>query len=587
MSRRDFLKTAGAGAAALGLTGGLPSAAQATSSRAARASGGASGGPYNILFIMSDQETEMRSFPRGYRLPGRERLRRMGVSFDNHQICSCVCTPSRSVMLTGQHIQNTGMFDNVSMPWGQSLSPDIPTIGHMLRDAGYYTAYQGKWHLSLELEEFSHDPGEVPELTGREIFEAHGFSDYIGVGDIIAQMKGGYDNDGFISEISQRWLRVKGKPLNEEGKPWFLAVGFVNPHDVMYYNTDRPGEKVQEQNYLLQPINRAPSHAIYQQKWDVELPATRKQPLDEPGRPRAHWEQATAVAGMLGTIPNEDRRWRDLNNYYLNCIQDNDRHLEALLDELEALGMLDNTIIVFTSDHGDLAGAHAMWGKGATAYREQNNVPFIVAHPEFQGGRTCRAVTSHADLVPTMVGLSGASPEKKAALTKELPGKDVTGVLGSPEQAPLNAVREGALYNFAMLTALDGGFMFEAAKALHAGGPEEVARRGIQPDVKKRGHIRTIFDGRYRFSRYFSPLEHNRPTTMAELTRLNDLELYDVESDPLEAKNLAADLRKNGELAMAMNAKLNALIDEEVGEDDGSFIPWDNIKSLLVTEPDP
>ena len=70
--------------------------------------------------------------------------------FENHQINSCVCTSSRSVLYTGQHIQQTKMFDNTNFPWISSMSTDIPTIGHMLREAGYYMAYKGKWHLTQE-----------------------------------------------------------------------------------------------------------------------------------------------------------------------------------------------------------------------------------------------------------------------------------------------------------------------------------------------------------------------------------------------------------------------------------------------------
>ena len=100
---------------------------------------GSSDGGYNILFILTDQERYFRKgeLPEGYRLPGHERLARKGVVFDNHRINSCVCTPSRSVLYTGRHVQQTKMFDNTNFPWISSMSTEIPTIGHMMRDAGY------------------------------------------------------------------------------------------------------------------------------------------------------------------------------------------------------------------------------------------------------------------------------------------------------------------------------------------------------------------------------------------------------------------------------------------------------------------
>ena len=100
--------------------------------------------PYNILFILVDQERYFKKMPKGLMLPGQERLKRMGVSFENHHICSSVCTPSRSNILTGQHIVHSGMFDNTNFPWQQDMSHDIPTLGHMLQKAGYYTTYKGK-----------------------------------------------------------------------------------------------------------------------------------------------------------------------------------------------------------------------------------------------------------------------------------------------------------------------------------------------------------------------------------------------------------------------------------------------------------
>jgi arylsulfatase len=590
IGRRDALKTIAAGAVVASEATSLIAASAAPALGAATRvdSSKPAGGPYNILFILTDQERFFRpgELPRDYRLPAHERLAKKGVVFENHQINSCVCTPSRSVVYTGRHIQHTRMFDNTNFPWISSMSTDIPTIGHMLRAAGYYTAYKGKWHLTKEFETVN--SLGTPEKIFTKEMDAYGFSDYFGVGDIIAHTRGGYLHDGIISAMGVTWLRGRGKELAAEGKPWFLAVNLVNPHDIMFLNTDRPGEKVQARD-ILGHIEPVPADPLYAKQWGFELPQTYPQRLDSPGRPAAHAEYLRSHDTLVGRIPNEEWRWRSRHNYYLNCLRDVDRSIVSLLDELEALGLASNTIIVMTADHGDLDGAHRLHSKGATAYREQNNVPLIVVHPARPGGKRCAAVTSHLDIAPTLVSMTGASAQKKAAIAKDLPGKDLSPLLATPEKASHAAIREGALYCYNMFAYIDGEFMEKVVammqqpdgKAKLKAAAQEGAMR---PDLTKRGAIRGVYDGRYRFARYFSPRQHNRPPSVDALFKLNDVELYDVERDPLERNNLAVDPTKNQELLEAMNAKLNALIDREVGEDVGQMLPGNVDGGWVVTD---
>ena len=574
--RRDALKAMGAGALAAALPGAQVAAA-APQDSGASASAARSAGPYNILFILTDQERYFRpgELPAGYALPAHERLAKKGVVFENHRINSCVCTPSRSVLYTGRHIQQTKMFDNTNFPWISSMSTDIRTVGHMLRDAGYYTAYKGKWHLTKEFETVN-ELGSPTRIFTKEM-EAYGFSDYFGVGDIIAHDRGGYLHDALISGMAVSWLRGRGKDLAAEHKPWFLTVNLVNPHDIMFMNTDRPGEPVQA-GRILGNIRPEPSDPFYARQWAFELPPTYGEPLEAPGRPKSHLDYIRSHDGLTGNIPNEDWRWKRRHNYYLNCLRDVDRAIVPLLDEIENLGFASNTIIVLTSDHGDLDGAHRLHSKGATSYREQNNVPLIVAHPAHPGGKRCQAVTSHLDIAPTLVALTNAPADKQAALTKGLPGKSFSSVLAAPEKAAPTAIRDGVLFCYNMFAYVDGDFMHKAVDMLTQ--PEgkakvqEAAKSGaLRPDLAKRGAIRSAFDGRYQFTRYFSPKQHNNPKSLEALFKANDVELFDLRKDPRETDNLARDPKKNGALIEAMNAKLNALIESEVGEDVGQMLP--------------
>lgn len=575
-TRRDFLRSAGAGAMALGLgSGGLFSGVQAAEPQHATAAGSRSGpnGPYNILFILTDQERHFRpgELPLGFSLPARERLAREGVTFVNHRINSCVCTPSRSVLYTGRHIQQTRMFDNTNFPWIDSLSTEVPTVGDMLRQAGYYTAYKGKWHLTKDFETVN-ELGSPTKIFTAEM-EAYGFSDYVGIGDIIAHHQGGYLHDGVISAMAGSWLRGRARELAAENKPWFLAVNLVNPHDVMFYDTDTPEAKVQAAAGLTH-VEREPRDPLYAKQWQFDLPASHNQPLDAPGRPPAHRDFLLSHDALVGNIPDEAPRWRRRHNYYLNCMRDVDRNIAAVLAELDAAGLADNTIVVLTSDHGDMDGAHKLHAKGAVAYREQNQVPLIIRHPAVRGGQQCQAVTSHLDIAPTLVALTGAPAETRKSITRDLPGKDLSGLLADPAAAGLDAVQDGVLFNYNMFAYLDGPFLLRAVAFIQQGGdPKKLQEAGITPDLGKRGAMRTAFDGRYVFSRYFSPQQHNRPVTLEEIYRLNDVELFDLESDPLEMTNLAAIQGDSAELVLAMNEKLNRLIDEQVGEDRGQMLP--------------
>jgi arylsulfatase A-like enzyme len=576
ISRRELLRLAGGGVTALGLgafDGSTNVASAVPGTRQSTQGGARNTSPYNILFILTDQERFFRpgELPTGYRLPAHERLTKQGTTFGNHRINSCVCTPSRSVLYTGQHIQHTRMFDNTNFPWISSMSTEIRTVGDLLREAGYYSAYKGKWHLTKEFETVN-KLGTPTKIFTQEM-EDYGFSDYLGVGDIIAHHQGGYLHDGVIAAMSGSWLRGKARELAAQGQPWFLAVNLVNPHDVMFYDTDAPGTPHQAPRALTHVV-REPNDPLYAKQWRFTLPANHAQALDAPGRPPAHRDFLRSHDALVGEIPNEEPRWRRRHNYYLNCLRDVDRNIATVLAELDAAGLTERTIVILTADHGEMDGAHQLHAKGAVSYREQNHVPLVVAHPAYPGGKQCRAVTSHVDLAPTLVALTGVAPDKRANIVKGLPGKDFSGLLAAPERAPVNAVRDGALFNYNMFAYLDGEFLSRAVAHIKQGGnPKQLKDAGIVPDMMKRGAVRMVYDGRYVFARYFSPKQHNRPTTLEELYRFNDVELYDVKADPLEMKNLAVDGEQHRELVVAMNDKLNRLIDAEVGEDRGQMLP--------------
>jgi arylsulfatase len=539
-------------------------------------------GQPNILFVFSDQERYRSKWPAGLSLPAHEWLQKKGVTFHAHYCPATMCTSSRSVLLTGLTTPNNGMFENCDTPYVGSMSTKVPTIGHMLRKAGYYTAYKGKWHLSPDFDK------NTDSLLTKEM-EKYGFADYAGIGDIIGHTLGGYQFDHLVSGSAVTWLRRNGRPLQDDSKPWALFVSLVNPHDIMYFNTDMPGQKVQDTGYLMMHAAQAPDHPLYKATWDESLPQSLFEPLDAPGRPKAHAEFIKMWGHVLGTIPPERDRWRRFNDYYINCTRAVDAELMRIFGELEALGMADNTIVVFTSDHGEAAGAHGLRGKGPFAYQETMHLPMFIVHPDVKGGQDCRALTGHIDFVPTLLPMVGASKDQASVFAgRDLPGQDFGSVFTNPGSARANDIRDGVLFTYSGLATNDSEVFRINAEAKMAGRKPivQLIKEGYRPDMKKRGSVRTVFDGQYKLSRYFSPLERNSPRNVDELFKWNDVELFDLKSDPTEINNLAINQASNSETLAAMNSKLEAIIKAEIGVDDGREMP--NIPTIdwTIDRPD-
>jgi arylsulfatase len=204
------------------------------------------------------------------------------------------------------------------------------------------------------------------------------------------------------------------------------------------------------------------------------------------------------------------------------------------------------------------------------------HLPLYIVHPDVKGDQQCKSLTSHIDFAPTLLSMADVRSDRAAELAgRALPGKDLSPLLANPGSQAIDAARPTTLFTYSGLATNDSGAFDFAAKAVMAGKDpkEEAKRQGFRPDLKKRGHLRSAFDGRYRFTRYFAPVDHNSPTTIDELFKWNDVELYDLATDPGEIDNLAGDRVKNHELLMTMSGKLESVIKAEIGKDDGRELP--------------
>lgn len=489
-------------------------------------------GKYNIIFITCDQEAYMQEYPVGSDYAARERLRQIGTTFEKHYACSNVSTSSRSVIYTGRHITETCMLDNTNYAFVNDMPRDLPTVGDMLREAGYYTAFKGKWHISEDTVSL----------------EEYGFSDWT-EGDMYGSVLEGYHEDGTIAEHAIDWLKTKGQEVNGKGQSFFLAVNFLNPHDIMYFNENGG-------TYIAGEATPAPDDPIYKKTYPTPVPASWNESFDKPGRPAAHKDYNRQWQAWVGPSPTTEKGWHTFRDYYYNTIQDEDNHMLTFLNYLEQAGLMKNTIIIYTSDHGEMQGEHGLKGKGGFMYENNIHVPLIVYHPEVRGGRHCRHITSHLDLAPTFIDIATAgNKEQFSTITAALHGHSLMPAVKNPRTDVRNG--EGALFCYEMISMIDGDYVLNPN-----------LKPAYRADLKKRGFVRGIITDNYKFARYFSPLNFNTPTTYAELFDNNDVELLQYGSD--ETENLAWPQDNNKQLVDDMNQKLNALILREIGVDDGS-----------------
>jgi arylsulfatase A-like enzyme len=526
----------------------------------------------NFLILCMDQWDTHMQVPEDVHFPAMQRLEARGVTFD-HQYCTVpICTPSRATMWTGMHALHTGLWDNTNFAWITELSDQIPTIGHLLREQGYYTAFKGKWHLS------------EPPLS-EDALERYGFADYQQWGEMFGAPLQGEMLDGVAAFETIDWLEHKTPRLDQ---PWLLVCSLVNPHDVMFLETD--------------PIAAAPPNGIaggiqttvqrlgwFERQWDVPLPGNFAD--DYTHQPEGVRQYKEYVDQNFGRIPDErSDLWLKHRNYLINAMRLVDAEFARVLDALDRLDLWRNTVVLFTSDHGEMNGAHRLTQKGSITFDEATIVNLTVCVPGGPQGQRTAAVGSHLDLAPTLLEFTGLSEPDIHARYPHLKGRSLASAVRHPRQdgprGSTNAPGDGALLCWDGLHALDNAWA--AAGAVKAcsnmsGEPwsiadreatlEEIGKRYGAPDFSTRTFFRTVVDGRYKLVRWFSPEEYANPSTLDELYTHADVALYDLEQDPGELENRADPNHPAHDPALIQRllGKLHALVRGEIGDDRAPF----------------
>jgi arylsulfatase A-like enzyme len=366
-SRRRFLALAGA-AATVPLVDaiGLPAVA-------ARA--GTGGRKPNILLLLTDEERQNVDRPAGFSLPVRDQLTAAGTRFTMHHTPTTPCSPARSVLFTGVHAPVNGIRDNVN--GNKALSTSFPTMGAMLKAAGYRTAYVGKWHLSVVSGD---DPAALQKWGFDEAYEI------LGGGPPDA----GANDDASVAAQARAWLTARA----DDTRPWLLVVSMINPHDIMWCPTF----------YTLKTVPEL----------GAGLPSNFETNLSSKPSVQESWRGACQLIG--GLMPNDVSKaanagaWRKYSNWYLHLLQETDALMGQVLTALKGSAQGSSTVVMHVADHGELGGAHGLRQKGSMIYQENLRVPLVIVDPRNAAARNrvSSAVTSHLDLVPTVAALTGA-----------------------------------------------------------------------------------------------------------------------------------------------------------------------------------
>lgn len=471
LSRRRFIQGGAAAAVAVSQVAG-PSGAAAAGPQPAFAPRGKLRRRPNFLVILADEyrfppvyESEATRRYRAAHFTAEETLREGGLELTNHYVMSSACAPSRTSFFTGQYppLHGVSQTDGVGksaieedMYW---LDPDtLPTLGDYFRAGGYDTYYKGKWHVSHadidvpgtynQLLSFTdkglRDPKKEQDYLKANRLDGFGFDGWIGPephgGNPLnsgSSATGAQGRDAQFASQTVDLLRELGRRRSE--RPWLVVSSFVNPHDIAVW-----GELTlrQPQWFLRGQLDgsRVPRN-LYKQ---AQFRATRDEDLR--GKPSCQTSYVETYPKMLQPTANTEEFHRFYYQLQENVNHEIQRVLDALNDHRQ---MAADTIVIFTSDHGDMLGAHGgMFQKWHQAYEEATHVPFIVHNRTlFSGRQSVDPLTSHADVLPTLLGLAGLDAgrlRKQLARTHTeahpLVGRDLSGLIhGETDPAKVDA----------------------------------------------------------------------------------------------------------------------------------------------------
>lgn len=366
----------------------------------------------NLLFLMVDQMQASVLRPKSEcRTPNFDKLARRGVRFDRAYTPNAVCSPARASLMTGLLPHNHGVMEVTHVVEEDQclLRREYPHWAQRLQEMGYRTGYFGKWHV-----ERSENPAAFGwEVNGVDTFGKNVF---------------GVDNGGLYEAYAEK-VGAVGNYHNELGPPSFPNQEPPGYREAVFYGvTEKPMELrpmglatglalefLEEQVIRPEPwccfVSLPEPHDPFVagrgalESYDIDgisLPPNANDPLKD--RPNIYRKAGRPWRGMT------DRQKREAATCYYASITEIDEQFGRLLNFLELTGQSEETIVVLTTDHGELLGSHGLYCKNFSAFEEVYNIPLVVAGPGVAAGAVSRGRVGLHDLCPTLLELLGGQP---------------------------------------------------------------------------------------------------------------------------------------------------------------------------------
>lgn len=389
----------------------------------------------NFILIMTDTQATNIVGAYGHpdlRTPNIDALARRGIKFERAYSTCPLCTPARAALFTGIYSHTAGAWTN-NLPLGDN----IKTMGQRFRDQGYHTAYVGKWHL-----------------------DGH---DYFGTGICPDGWDPAYWYDGrcYLGDLTEEEILLWRQGLNslEDLRSHNIQAEFTWAHrvsdraiDFLQRCEDRPFVLVVSYDEPHHPFTAPPDYVEMFQEYDYPIGPAAFDSLE--GKPAHHREWAASM-----DVARRVRNGTIRHPMYFGCNSFVDMEIGRVIDAGHALAPA-NTYIIFTSDHGDMLGAHQLMGKGPAMYEEITHVPLIIEPPGGCVGRSVSTPVTHVDLLPTMLELAGLD------VPPILEGESLVPQLQGEENADRAAIME--FHRYEIEHDSWGGFL--PVRAIVAGG---------------------------------------------------------------------------------------------------------------------